>query len=180
MPGNRTDRIFETLRKRNCYNAPLAEADVLHFEKRYGIQLPETYRRFITELGDGGKGPHGFPMFTLERALTYQRPGVGDDFLRTPFPHTSSYNSADDVKYSEFFDKIDRHELNVSDEEIVRILMYETAGTLTLAHTGCGYFDMLVVTGPTSGQVWADGRCADYGFKPYGCDFLDWYLEQCN
>ena len=49
------------------------------------------------------------------------------------------------------------------------------AGTLVLCHEGCGYLHLLVVTGPTRGQMWLDAQCSDGGIVPLGVDFLDWY-----
>src|SRR5512142_2282534 len=39
-------------------NPPLPEADVISFERRHKVSLPDDYRRFITEIGNGGAGPY--------------------------------------------------------------------------------------------------------------------------
>jgi hypothetical protein len=50
-----------------------------------------------------------------------------------------------------------------------------TAGTLVLCHEGCGILHLLVVTGPTRGQMWVDDRCNEQGLFPLEVGFFDWY-----
>lgn len=56
-----------------------------------------------------------------------------------------------------------------SDEQI--------AGSLALAHFGCGDILRLVITGEARGEVWQDRRGGDYGIWPVAVDFGDWYAE---
>ena len=39
------------------------EPDVGAFERRYSLRLPDDYRRFLTEVGNGGARPY-FPFST--------------------------------------------------------------------------------------------------------------------
>ncbi|WP_157767813.1 SMI1/KNR4 family protein [Actinosynnema pretiosum] len=43
---------------RGHLNPPASEAEVEAFEREQGVTLPQAYRRFLLELGDGGTGPH--------------------------------------------------------------------------------------------------------------------------
>ena len=49
------------------------------------------------------------------------------------------------------------------------------AGTVALAHMGCHYFSILVVSGPRAGSVWADLRGAGLGVIPTHDTFTQWY-----
>jgi uncharacterized protein (TIGR02996 family) len=76
VPGDR--RRFE------CPLTPhpaLSEAEVLAFEAEYNMVLPDEYRLFLREVGDGGLGP-GEGLFRLADAI--ERSPSRD--LGTPFP----------------------------------------------------------------------------------------------
>jgi hypothetical protein len=49
------------------------------------------------------------------------------------------------------------------------------AGSLNLAHQGCGYMVRLVLNGSQRGALWEDGRCSDMGIKPFAPGFAAWY-----
>ncbi|WP_369243621.1 SMI1/KNR4 family protein [Streptomyces sp. R41] len=136
------------------------EAEVRAFEEAHGIRLPESYRSFLTEIGDGGAGPahgllplldpvpeeHGDEWASVDERRRDRIPG----FLAAPFRFT-------------------RH------VPIGRVLDSDSslAGTLTLCEIGCATFYRLVVNGPCTGQVWSHDP--DWGgFRP-GPDFRDWY-----
>jgi hypothetical protein len=60
---------------------------------------------------------------------------------------------------------------------------------LPLAHEGCGYYHVLVLTGEETGAIWVDNRAADDGFHKlyYGYGhyataytFLDWFEHWLN
>ena len=55
---------FGASRHRYRFNPPLAEREVTAFEQRHGIRLPQDYRGFLIEVGNGGAGPH-YGVFRL-------------------------------------------------------------------------------------------------------------------
>lgn len=152
---------------------PLPEREVSAFEVRHGVRLPEGYRAFLTRIGDGGAGP-AYGMYRLEQSLTVQRQDVPEGFLRVPFmPTQPVLDPVKDPFWEDQWERVDRGEL-AEGELKQRLLMLE-AGTLVLCHEGCGYLHLLVVTGPTRGEMWLDARCSDGGIVPLRVDFLEWY-----
>ena len=63
----------------------------------------------------------------------------------------------------------------------------ETFGTITLSHQGCGYYWLLVVSGPERGNMWDDSRGVDIPLSPltsptgerlsFGRWYLDWLAQ---
>ena len=45
-------------------NPPVPEEEVARMEEKHGCRFPDEYRRFITELGNGGAGP-AYGVFPL-------------------------------------------------------------------------------------------------------------------
>ena len=72
------------------FNPPLATAQVEAFEQHHKVVLPEPYRQFITEIGNGGVGPYYGIM-----PLDPQAPQ-----LQQPFPATQPFE-LDDDKFNE-------------------------------------------------------------------------------
>lgn len=117
------------------------------FERKHGIELPPDYREFITEIGDGGPGPH-YGLDSLRVASEYTTPSQ-------PFPWVEAKSPED-----EDFDDAWRDE----------------PGVLTIAQRGCGYTDFMVVNGEAPYRIWRDGVAADLPLEPIFETFSEWYL----
>jgi SMI1 / KNR4 family (SUKH-1) len=55
---------FGALGHRYRLNAQLTESEIAAFEQHYGARLPEDYRGFLIQVGNGGAGPH-YGIFKL-------------------------------------------------------------------------------------------------------------------
>ncbi len=148
---------------------PLALSEIEAFEARFEVTLPLGYRMFLLRIGNGGAGP-AYGLFSLDRALSYQRPELPLDILKTSFPHIDSFDDS-------FWDEVDRQvEIGeISESEADRMMDYETAGTIVLCHEGCGHLHRLVISGPSRGEMWMDSTCSDQGYFSLQVNFLDWY-----
>jgi hypothetical protein len=157
---------FGSAAHRYLLNQPLTPSGVAAFESRHGVSLPEDYRSFLLEVGDGGAGPF-YGIFRLDRSDLPDR--CDDDlrpgFLAGEFPHAQPWN---DVGESG-----PESEEEYCDPAHIR-------GSLNLTHQGCGYMVRLVLNGPQRGTLWEDGRCSDMGITPFAPSFAAWYLRWLN
>src|SRR5687767_14245206 len=55
---DRHRRVFGAGAHQYKLNSPLLVSVVEAFEERHGVSLPQDYRCFITEIGNGGAGPY--------------------------------------------------------------------------------------------------------------------------
>ncbi len=152
-------RIKESVAKRGLQMNPrLTEENVSAFEQRYDVELPQGYRRFLIEVGNGGEGPPFYGLLRLgEVPDDYDRSAreVLND-LRKPFPLTKYW-----VWEGEQEENPERHQAI-------------DHGNLVLGTEGCGRYWVLIVTGIERGQMWDR---ADVGIQPCAPprDFLSWY-----
>ncbi|WP_418956359.1 SMI1/KNR4 family protein [Streptomyces tritici] len=131
--------------------APLGWDGVRAFEAEHGIVLPEPYRTYVAEIGDGWAGGV-VPL--AEQPADFPTPAADRD-LAAPFPLAERWAWEDDEEHDE-------------DEWDALIDPVYDHGSIVLATDGCGLYWHLVVSGPQRGRVWC---VADVGAAPFGPDF---------
>jgi SMI1 / KNR4 family (SUKH-1) len=152
-----------------------SEMELTDFESKYKITLPEPYRLFLKEMGNGGAGPY-YGIEKLESGiysdLDYKNPMYKIDPSKE-FPFTQAWNLEFDHSDEEIYYK-QKDEIYF-DEKWAN-------GLLRICNFGCGISINLVVNGSEYGNVWVDDRCNDGGIYPneyFGnkerTDFLTWY-----
>ncbi|MFF7359758.1 SMI1/KNR4 family protein [Streptomyces sp. NPDC008125] len=165
----------------------LPEGEILAFEVTHGIRLPQAYRSFVAEVGDGPAGPfHGLMPLTTPRPEA-RGPRAMDGM-----------DGMDDTDAVDAVDDTDDDQWAVDDEweddrlpgrltepfplsgplpgPIGASADALTRGTLTLAELGCGIHHRLVLNGPRAGEVWQID--ADWGgFVPVNPGFRTWYAD---
>lgn len=193
----RTDQQFENFGSRiHQYelHQPLALSVIEAFESTHNITLPEDYRYFISEIGNGGAGPYcglfPFGYHNHHRSFCTWENGypVGD--LSAAFPHQDKWNLPDS-----FWNKMPDPGPDVSEEEEDRMMEEWNKeleqhywnpkvmnGAIPICDLGCALRQWLVIRGPQKGYVWADDRAGYAGLYPL-CDensqqvtFADWYM----
>lgn len=194
----RLDRLRLADRRRRLFGASehryeLATcigADALRaFEERHAIRLPEDYRAFLSELGNGGAGPF-YGLFPLG---LFDGSGAGPlekwdgmegivGSLATPFPLREPWNLP-----PERFEPPAAFASDEEEERWVEALDAEcwrsdhVDGAFPICHHGCALRTYLVVSGPERGNVWYDRRAEGGGIEPHRdgqglhLDFLGWY-----
>lgn len=141
----------------------MSHLDLVEFEKRYEVSLPEEYREFVLQIGNGASGPPAYGLI----ALAEPPPGRGDDTSHTSeelvsmqkvFPFTKPWVWEDGGASDEGTDD------QVRD------------GQLYLGTDGCGMDWALIITGPDRGTVW--WLCGE-GIQPTSPkrDFLRWFED---
>ena len=118
-------------------NPVLSVDDLNEFQREYDVQLPADYADFLTQIGDGGIGPY-YGLYSLRESVADDPGHKCRAFLASPFPLTEYFNPYDDDDNEtddDFFD--DRY----------------ICGSIVLSHQGCGYYDRLVITGPSWSSV---------------------------
>ena len=185
-------RVFGAGGHRFVLNPPLDVNTIADFEKSHGVEFPEDYRYFISQIGNGGAGP-AYGLFQFGKAedeQTWESVPLGE--LNQPFPYSSTWN------LDESFWEQNQLEIpdGISREEEQRIwktrddVLYEnywkpaiTCGAIPIADLGCGLSQWLVVCGDQQGYVWNDHRADERGLIPLVDEsgrqmtFTDWYLH---
>lgn len=148
-------RIRKKLPRRFRLNTPLSEAAVSSFELEHGVRLPDGYRDFLTRLGNGGAGPyHGLlPLDQWACALARDVAALPKNYLASPSHLSAADPNAGAPVHDDLFHQ----------------------GTVTIAVDGCGFFTLLIVSGPARGQVVGTdgGFTAPFFYRASG--FLHWY-----
>ena len=142
---NKNLRVFGADSHQYKLGPTLAEAKLQSFARKNQIKLPEDYRLFLKEIGNGGAGPF-YGLEPLEKAAQYRD-------LSKPFPFTKATDSYSDEELEQRGDKD------------------EYPGVLEFCHQGCAIYCYLVLNGSAYGTIWA-GRENLYPMK---FSFGRWY-----
>ncbi len=174
---DRNFNAFGSQRHKYKLNTTKSEQELIDFEKAHSISLPEEYREFLKNIGNGGAGPY-YGLEPLENGrfadLDYKREEDLID-LSKPFPHTEHWNLELGELTENNEEEYAKKEEEYFDEKWIN-------GLLRVSNFGCGVYLNLVVNGPEYGNLWVDDRCNDQGIypDPYSekdgrIQFLDWY-----
>ena len=161
-------------------NPPVSEAEVLAFEKKYGVQLPECYRAFMLTVGDAKAkksdfiaGPYyGLYAFgTSLDSLLYEKI---ETYLKAPCNLSPDMTQEEWETLSDPLLSSEEEEEEDDDKYFVeRAKVF--GGLLPLGSQGCTYEHALVLNGKYAGRVVnVDLDLAQPKFA-FEANFLDWY-----
>lgn len=161
----------------------LSENDIAKFEKKYDIQLPEEYRLFLLEIGDGNNeiGP-GYGLYSLNKASKYSEWHDFKSHITTPF-----FFEKDWLCDKQYAKELTREYLQDTYGKEYKKLIYDippkvgdSDGSMILCHYGCGDFGQLVIKGSQKGKVWNNNVSSASGMWNTNKNFLEWYEEWVN
>ncbi|KAF2508593.1 SMI1/KNR4 family protein [Flavobacterium zhairuonense] len=153
----------------------ISPAVILQFENEYSVSLPECYKAFLINIGNGGKshrksaaGPgYGiFPFGTNLEEFVYSNP---EKFLKQD---CIIYPEMSDDFWKELNKKIDE---DVSDKDFENELGKIFGGILPLGTEGCTYYYGLILNGEFKGRVVNIDIDRRKPFFAFESSFLDWY-----
>ena len=161
-------------------NPPVSEAEVLAFEEKYGVQLPECYRAFMLTVGDAKAkksdfiaGPYyGLYAFgTSLDSLLYEKI---ETYLKAPCNLSPDMTQEEWETLSEPLLPSEEEEEEDDDKYFAeRAKVF--GGLLPLGSQGCTYEHALVLNGKYAGRVVnVDLDLAQPKFA-FETNFLDWY-----
>jgi len=151
---------------------PMSELQVADFEAQHHVTLPEGYRRFLLDIGNGGDGPAYYGLARLGEAAgdmtaEEQQMWTKIEMLDQVFPFTEAWIWEDEEGMW------DDASQDWSDEGRAKLARIER-GNVYIGNDGCGQYWHLIVTGPERGNVW---QFTGEGIVPTAPkrDFLRWY-----
>ena len=172
-------------------NPPISEAEVLAFEKKYGVSLPKDYRAFVQTIGDANAqkldimaGPYyGLSAFgTQVDDLLYEGSEI---YLKAPCALSPDMTQeewealSDPLLMSEEdeddFEEDEEVETTETEEDYIQQCGKVFGGLLPLGSQGCTYYHALVLNGKYAGRIVnVDLDLAQPKFA-FEINFLDWY-----
>jgi len=173
-------------------NPPVTEAEVLAFEEKYGVSLPEDYRAFVQTIGDVNAqkletmaGPYyGLSAFgTQVDDILYEGSEIylkapcalSPDMTQEEWEKLSAPLETDEEELEDFEDDEEEgYVIEVEDKYFAeRAKVF--GGLLPLGSQGCTYYQALVLNGKYAGRVVnVDLDLAQPKFA-FETNFLDWY-----
>lgn len=152
--ANITDKnlkLFGANKHKYCWNMPASLEEVERFEQKLGISLPEDYRNFLLQAGNGGAGPfYGlFSLKEIEYWLTW-------DLELDKLPFLSPEHTSKDFK-----------DLDMEEDW--------KRGCMPIGSEGDTYFTCIMVSGPNRGRIVYIEYEGNWFFFPKEPDFLSWY-----
>lgn len=169
---NIADRLAtKTRRAQLRVKQPITESDVARFESESGVAIPADYRRFLTNVANGGTEPCRLvPLAGWCWSYWIDDPKlnmVSEPCVITPdaYEHGQQWLEKSGVPEWEA-----RWNSNVWDPMF---------GTIAIAEIGCGLFFSMIMTGPFRGRIfsWGDHALNPPYLYPH-TSFGDWF-EDC-
>jgi hypothetical protein len=180
LEAKKTDKnlkVFGADRHKYVLNKPATQHEILEFEKKYSIQLPNCYKSFIQQVGNGGisfanssAGPF-YGIYPLGKYVDELIQYNTEKYLKNTcimFPKMT------DEYWNSLTKEIDGED-EISDEDFEKELSKLFGGILPIGSQGCTYLHGIVLNGQYKGRIVnldMDRQKPQFAFE---INFLDWY-----
>lgn len=132
------------------WNPPVSLPDLEEFEQEIGVTLPEDYRNFLLQVGDGGAGPF-YGLFSLRQVHGWLEWPVEPEKIPYLYPGMNIDGLEEKGNWRR--------------------------GCIPIGSQGDVYFTYLLVAGPNRGRVVYIEYERSWVFFPREPDFLSWYTR---
>ena len=167
-------------------NPPVGEAEVLAFEKKYGVQLPECYRAFMLTIGDAKAkrldtmaGPY-YGLYAFGTSVDSLLCGKTETYLKAPCNLSPDMTQEEWEQLTDGLLSSEEEEEEEDEDNYFAERAKVFGGLLPLGSQGCTYEHALVLNGKYAGRVVnIDLELAQPKFA-FEANFLDWYERYLN
>lgn len=167
-------------------NPPVSEAEVLAFEEKYGVQLPECYRAFMLTVGDAKAkksdfiaGPY-YGLYAFGTSLDSLLCGKTETYLKAPCNLSPDMTQEEWEQLTDGLLSSEEEEEEEDEDNYFAERAKVFGGLLPLGSQGCTYEHALVLNGKYAGRVVnIDLELAQPKFA-FEANFLDWYERYLN
>ena len=174
--ADKSFKVFGADSHRYVVNKPAKIDDIKSIENKYSIQIPECYKSFILQIGNGGQahsnsaaGPfYGiYPLGNNIDELIYEdiEQYLGNECILKP--------GLSDNEWTSITSRIEDDK--ISDEEFDKELGKIYGGVLPIGSQGCTYIHGIILNGDYKGRIVnldLDRQKPRFAFEK---NFLDWY-----
>lgn len=162
-------------------NPPVSEAEVLAFEKKYGVQLPECYRAFMLTIGDTKAkrldtmaGPY-YGLYAFGTSVDSLLCGKTETYLKAPCNLSPDMTQEEWEQLTDGLLSSEEEEEEEDEDNYFAERAKVFGGLLPLGSQGCTYEHALVLNGKYAGRVVnVDSDLSQPKFT-FETNFLDWY-----
>lgn len=161
--------VFGATSHKYNINQPATPNEVLEFEQKYSIKLPECYKSFILYIGNGGAGPF-YGIYPLGENV--------DDLI---YDNTEKYLKNECILYpkmtNEYWKDLTKRidDDDISDQDYEKEVGKLFAGILPIGSQGCTLIHGMVLNGQYKGRVVNLDMDRQKPFFTFENNFLNWY-----
>lgn len=163
---------------------PIVEAELVAFERRHAVILPDDYRQFLLLAGDGGAGPYYGIEPLSEWDEWFEEEAESPRFLASPCPLVDdaatrqAWNAAleRDARRARGIVNVGASPSQAWEAFLASKWSEWGKGSINICDQGCTFSARLIVSGEARGRiVYLD---AQQWYPPYfvkDLSFIDWY-----